>query len=119
MLAALLNGLLRFPTLFEWGKVMVTTGSIVGKWIKVATTECDKSYPNELEFFETGIYSSTATRKVFSLWQSGDYEIVDRNRIRIQTATDAMLVYNFSISKEGFLIFVDQDGCEFRYERVG
>lgn len=97
---------------------MVKTGSIVGKWTKVATAECDKSYPDELEFFETGIYSSTPARKVFSLWQSGDYELVDRNRIRIQTATDAMLVYSFSISKEGSLIFVDQNGCEFRYERV-
>lgn len=96
----------------------VTLVAIVGKWHKLSPAECDTPYPDQLEFLKAGVYLSTPAEKAFTLWQSGDYELVDGDRIKIQTATDAMLLYRVSLQNDKTLVFIDEKGCEFKYQRA-
>lgn len=53
----------------------------------------------------------------FTLWDVGTYEIVCPEQVKISIANDAIVTYEFSISDE-ILAFIDQDDCEFRYQRL-
>jgi hypothetical protein len=98
---------------------------ILGNWIKIHHTECSRRYPARLEFRENGVYlvylEDNDTTKERPLWDGGEYEIISESQIRISTANDAKLTYNFSISKSGggrTLIFLDSQGCKFLYSAV-
>lgn len=92
--------------------------TMVGKWKKIDSTDCSAAYPNELEFIEGGVYLSERNDDVFLQWQSGDFEVIFEGHILMQTATDAMVEYEFSLSDDDILTFIDESGCEFRYERL-
>ncbi|HMG35204.1 MAG TPA: hypothetical protein VKM94_14790 [Blastocatellia bacterium] len=90
---------------------------IAGKWRKISTAECDKRYPDEIEFFEPSRYlAKKGPAQNFIWWDAGTYQLVSESEVRITTATDALTTYRYSISGD-FLKFVDSDGCEFEYER--
>ena len=92
--------------------------SLVGKWKKVSTAQCDKAYPNEIEFFERPRYlAKKGPGQGFIYWDAGGYEVVGKNEVKISTATDAQILYRFSLSGD-LLTFVDSDGCEFQYRLV-
>ncbi len=93
------------------------TERILGKWHKVGDSPCAVKYPETLEFRDTDVYLSSVSEKVFSLWQSGDFELVDDRTIKIQIANDAMVKYVFEIVNDR-LRFVDDEGCQFEYERI-
>ncbi|MDQ3968601.1 MAG: hypothetical protein M3275_09425 [Thermoproteota archaeon] len=95
---------------------------ILGNWLKIHHTECSRRYPARLEFRENGVYlvhlEDDDTEKEHPIWDGGEYEIISEDQIKISTANDAKLIYNFSVSKsEGgrMLIFLDSHGCKFRY----
>ena len=92
---------------------------LIGKWKKITTTMCSEIYPDGLEFREHGIYGGQKGEEAgeFTLWGAGEYQAVAKNRVKISTANDAEIVYEFSIFGD-VLIFVDRDGCEFQYRRV-
>jgi len=100
---------------------------IVGQWIKAspaAEKECEQQYPNQLEFFDDGIYmisQADAENDDFYLrWQSGDYWFDEEGFLYIQSAMDAMLAYEVSLvdaDAEVRLTFVDGEECEFVYIR--
>ena len=91
---------------------------IFGIWKKITSAACDEIYPDQMEFLDNGVYLTPMRADVFKLWQSGAYEIMGTNRIKIEGATDAMLQYSFAVSEDGILKFVDNRGCTFRYERA-
>jgi len=53
----------------------------------------------------------------FTEWDAGGYEVVGEGRVRVSTATDAEITYDFSLSGET-LHFTDPDGCRFDYRRI-
>jgi hypothetical protein len=94
---------------------------LVGEWRKVSASPCAELYPDRLTFRNDGVYlvpQELVRADPFPIWQSGDYEVVDDGRIRIQTSTDAMAAYDFTLSPEGVLSFTDGSGCRFNFERV-
>jgi hypothetical protein len=92
--------------------------SLVGKWKKISTADCDASYPHEIEFFERPRYlARKGPGQGFIWWDAGTYEVVDDNQIKISTATDEQVLYRFSLSGD-VVTFVDKNGCEFRYQRA-
>jgi len=110
--------------------------SIVGQWQKAYieldqksnleySQKCQRQYPDNLEFFDEGIYmisrEDSLKEELYLQWQSGDYQVIQNDRIHIQSATDAMEEYRISITDstkdEILLTFVDDDGCEFVYKR--
>lgn len=92
---------------------------LVGKWKKITTTRCSEIYPDGLEFRERGIYGGRKGEegREFTWWDAGEYQVLAKNQIKISTANDAEIVYEFSISGD-ILTFVDRDECEFQYRRV-
>ena len=106
------------PTTLEGEAVITSAQSMVGKWHKITTDKCDAAYPDNIEFLDTGVYLSTTADQRFALWQSGDYELVGSTQVSIQSATDEMITYEFTISDKGMLIFVDKHGCELKYRRA-
>src|SRR4029077_19566570 len=92
--------------------------SLVGKWKKVSTADCDASYPHEIEFFERPRYlARKGPGQGFISWDAGTYEVIDENQVKISTATDEQVLYRFSLSGD-VVTFVDKSGCEFRYQRA-
>ena len=99
-------------------KVEAMSISLVGKWKKVSTADCDASYPHEIEFFERPRYlARKGPGQGFIWWDAGTYEVVDENQVKISTATDEQVLYRFSLSGD-VVTFVDKSGCEFRYQRA-
>jgi hypothetical protein len=95
---------------------------ILGNWLKIHQTECSWRYPARLEFRENGVYlvhlEEDDTAKEHPIWDGGEYEIISEGKIKISTANDAKLIYNFSVTEsEGgrILIFLDSQGCKFQY----
>jgi hypothetical protein len=91
---------------------------LVGRWQKSTDAACAVAYPKNLEFRAGGTYLSASAPESFAIWQSGSYELVGSDRIRIQIANDAMIEYQFHLASGGRLTFVDDQGCEITYRRV-
>ncbi|HSF49986.1 MAG TPA: hypothetical protein VLA74_04420 [Nitrososphaeraceae archaeon] len=91
---------------------------IIGKWTKITNSECSNLYPDNLEFKERGIYRGFKglDKKEFTIWDAGSYEIIDNNQMKISTANDAEILYNFSIH-DNTLEFLDENRCKFRYQK--
>jgi hypothetical protein len=100
------------------GEIEKVRASLVGSWEKQEGPTCAADYPDHVEFFERTRFSAKrGPEQRFIWWDVGRYEVVAKNQIRIQTASDELVQYSFSISG-GTLTFVDPNGCEFRYRRA-
>lgn len=93
--------------------------SLVGIWKRLTTTKCSEIYPDDLEFTKRGTYVGKKRQGAgeFTWWDSGEYEVLTENQVKISTANDAEIIYRFSIFGN-VLTFVDEDGCEFQYHGV-
>jgi len=92
--------------------------SLAGKWKKVSSSKCDEAYPDQLEFFERPRYlGKKGERQSFIWWDVGSYEVIGKNLIRMSTASDEQVLYEYSLS-ENELRFKDSNGCEFEYQRL-
>jgi hypothetical protein len=92
--------------------------ALVGMWQKVTATPCAEKYPDDLEFHERGTYFGKKGPGDFTWWDVGSYEVLAEDHVKISTATDAVIPYEFLLSGNT-LTFVDQDQCQFSYHRVG
>jgi hypothetical protein len=91
---------------------------LVGKWEKVSSGECDAAYPERIEFFERPRYlGKKGPGQSFIVWDAGGYQLLDKNQVKIQIATDEQVPYQFSIVGN-ILTFTDSEGCQFSYRRV-
>ena len=91
---------------------------LVGKWRKISTGDCDKKYPDEIEFHENPRFlAKKGPGQGFILWDAGGYQVTGAAKVTIQIATDEQVPYEYSISGD-ILTFIDRDGCEFKYRRV-
>lgn len=96
--------------------------TLVGRWRKITEDPCADRYPLQLDVRAGGIYLSEGDPKAFCLWQSGDWELTDEGRLKIQIANDKMVSYRVELEQgdsEGDTLRVtDAEGCEFRYRKV-
>jgi hypothetical protein len=92
---------------------------LTGTWKKVSTTQCDQQYPAEIEFSEQRprYLAKKGAGQGFICWDAGTYEVMGTDQVKISTATDAQILYRFSINGDT-LTFTDPDGCEFKYRRA-
>lgn len=91
--------------------------NFVGRWTKVTSTDCDRKYPAQIEFFETRYLGQKGPDQDFVIWDVGGYAISSDNEAMIQIATDEQVQYRFRFDGET-LTFADPDGCDFSYQRV-
>jgi hypothetical protein len=98
---------------------MAQQQDFVGKWKKVSTTTCAKSYPDEIEFFAaTFLGRKGQSGQRFLIWDAGGYQVLRENLVKIDTASDEQVVYTFSLL-DNTLTFTDRNNCTFSYRRVG
>lgn len=91
---------------------------LVGTWQRISTAECSQLYPAMLQLQENKLYEGQSSPgREFTIWDVGEYEIISDHEIKISTANDAILLYQYSISSE-LLTFVDSDNCKFQYRKV-
>jgi hypothetical protein len=55
---------------------------LVGRWNKMQGAPCAVVYPSKVEFFSDGTYIGALPN-----WNGGKYELVDGNRIKLDTLT--------------------------------
>ena len=91
---------------------------LVGTWVKLTQSDCSGVYPHRLEFRENGIYfGQKEPPGGFTQWDLGTYEVVASDKIKISTANDALVTYEFVFLND-LLTFVDPDHCRFEYRRA-
>ena len=103
-----------------------SSNDFIGKWERnIPTSEpntmnfgCGFGYPKNIEFFSDGKYAVPAMSLGADLlvWPGGQYELVDNNRIRMQT-NKGYSVYTYSIV--GYVLsFVDDSNCKLDFLRI-
>jgi hypothetical protein len=98
--------------------MLTQTSQLVGIWEKFTSSTCSQVYPDTLQFQENGLYFGQKDPPgTFSYWDVGTFEVLSPKQVKISTANDAIVAYDFSISQD-VLTFKDADGCEFKYRRV-
>ena len=89
-----------------------------GTWIKTSVSPGNDIYPDRIVFKKNGLYFGNKERPdTFTCWDVGTYEVVSENQVRLSTATDALITYQFTMSGDN-LRFVDPQGRELDYRRV-
>lgn len=92
--------------------------NLAGRWRKLAQDPDALPYPDEIEFSEDGLYEASRGEKGygFSIWDAGDYRIVDPGRARISTAHDKKVTYDYDLQDDE-VTFVDPQGKKVSYKR--
>jgi len=92
---------------------------LVGKWSKLERTSCNEKYPDILEFMKNGLYSGSKGENAneYTLWDTGDYKVVSENQIKISTANDKIVRYNY-FNRDNVLTFEDEEKCQVQYKRI-
>lgn len=91
--------------------------TVVGTWRKTSSADCDRQYPDEIDFREATFLAQKGPGQGFIIWDAGGYQVTGPGEITIEIATDEQVHYRFSLDDDT-LTFVDQQGCEFRYQRL-
>ena len=93
--------------------VTAPKNAIIGRWHRRDTTMCSLTYPREIEFFPDKQYATSG----FSLfWGGGQYAVVDRSRMRLETRTGIAL-YELTLRGKS-LTFTNSSGCTIVYDRA-
>lgn len=93
----------------------ISTEALTGRWQRTTDEACADAYPEELEFTARGVYTGSSPQRL-PLWDAGGYEVLDGGKVRIATANDAEIVYDFVLAADS-LTFTDATGCRFTYRR--
>ncbi|MGH3024045.1 MAG: hypothetical protein ACRDNI_10345 [Gaiellaceae bacterium] len=88
-----------------------------GAWRKTTSEACAEAYPDEIEFFEHRFLGRKGPGQGFVRWDVGGYEVSGPDEIRVATATDERVAYEFSVEGDE-LTFVDPEGCRVTYARA-
>ncbi len=88
-----------------------------GTWQKISSEECDRQYPDEIEFREATYLARKGPGQGFIVWDAGGWQIAGPDEVKIEIATDEQVPYRFSVADD-VVTFSDRDGCEFQYRRV-
>ncbi len=97
---------------------MDTPALLHGLWQRVTDSPCSAGYPTTLRLKPTGLYHAQGgALGPIPGWDIGTFEVVGEHSIRISTANDARIVYQFALTDDT-LEFVDPQGCRFAYTRV-
>lgn len=106
------------PRLTSRNAMPTQTPPLVGNWEKITDSPCSQTYPDTLEFRERGLYAGHQQAPgAFTLWDAGTFQVAEPGQIRISTANDAIISYQFSLVDDE-LTFTDPGGCEYKYRRV-
>jgi hypothetical protein len=92
---------------------------LVGTWEKFTPQiSCSDVYPDTINFQENGLYFGRKDPPgTFTQWDVGTWEVVDSKKVKLSTANDAVITYEFAISHD-VLTFVDPEACRFQYRRA-
>ncbi len=91
---------------------------LLGSWNKISDSACSRTYPDSIVVRDNGLYfGENKQAGTFAIWDVGTYEIIDKERIRMSTANDANVIYEFTLAGD-VLTFIDPARCQFSYRRA-
>jgi hypothetical protein len=89
-----------------------------GAWEKITFSPCSEPYPDRLEFRDHGRYVGQKDMPgIFTTWDVGSFERVSDKQVKISTASDSIVSYEFSAAGD-IITFVDPQKCEIKYRRA-
>jgi len=91
---------------------------IAGTWKKITESKCSKIYPELIDFKSNNIFSAKNEKEstIHPVWDSGSYDLINSDKIKISTSYDAVLTYHYEI-RNGILEFKDDSECTFQYKK--
>lgn len=93
------------------------TVQLKGVWHKMSRSQCSEQYPDRLDIREGGLYfGQKDPAGSFTQWDAGTWEVAGPEQVKLSTANDAVLTYNFLLAGD-LLTFIDPQGCEIQYRR--
>jgi hypothetical protein len=95
---------------------MAEQSSLVGRWEKSSSGDCDRLYPRVLELLAGTYRAAKGPDQGFIVWDAGIWRTDTPETVLITTATDELARYSYTLSGN-VLTFQDADGCEFSYRR--
>ena len=91
---------------------------LVGEWEKASGGECASGYAAHLRFEANGIYfGTTEPPGAFTWWDGGSWEVPAPGRLKLSTANDAEVTYDYAL-EGAVLAITDAKGCRFTYRRA-
>jgi hypothetical protein len=100
----------------EMGKIK--SPKLIGIWAKTTRTACAALYPDTIVFKSGGLYHTLKpSPDKYTIWDVGTYESINKDTIKISTATDEIIAYPFNMPDENTLAFKDLTGCQFLYKK--
>ena len=97
---------------------MSTTAELTGRWERIAGGgPCSEPYPDRIAFQSGGLYQASSEPARFTLWDVGTYEVTGPNRVKLSTANDAVVAYEFAIAGDS-LTFIAPDACRIGYRKL-
>jgi len=89
-----------------------------GTWVRTAAPAGGDSYPDRIEFKKNGLYFGKKEQTdTFTCWDVGTFEVLGEKQVKISTANDALITYQFTLSKDT-LRFGDPEGHQLDYRRL-
>jgi hypothetical protein len=106
------------PPYSPWSVSMnQSTVQLRGVWHKTSRSQCAEQYPDRLDIREGGLYfGQKDPAGSFTQWDAGTWEVAGPEQVKMSTANDAVLSYNFLLAGD-VLTFTDPQGCEIQYRR--
>jgi hypothetical protein len=90
---------------------------LIGSWEKEPGGECDRHYPDFLEFSQATYRGTKGEGQDFIVWDAGTWQMEGPDQVRISTASDELVVYQVTATDD-VLTFRDPEGCQFSYRRL-
>ena len=87
-----------------------------GRWIRVVDEGCRSAYPLAIEFRETDYLAELDPATAPEI-DSGGYELIDADTVRLTRPNDAQVDIALSLGEEQ-LTLTDGDGCSVSYRRA-
>ena len=91
---------------------------LTGIWEKIDVFPTGLPYPDRIVFQENGLYfGQKEPPGTYTEWDVGKFEVEGETRVRLSTANDAIITYEFSLEGD-VLTFVDAEQHQLKYRRV-
>ena len=93
------------------------TNNLLGFWQKISNDDCGKAYPGILEFKEKGLYfAHKSENDTYTIWDVGTYSLDGDTKIKLSTANDAVISYNYAVLGDK-ITFEVSDSCTVTYQK--
>ena len=86
-----------------------TRPKITGSWRKALSDSADTNFPDCVEFFGDGTYRAGYHSARRGAWDEASYDLLEDGRLRIETANDRKVSYDFELRAQQLVISIGNE----------